>query len=1453
MSPVLRSALPTLLVLVGAALASAPAARPAASPPRDGLPERPNILLILSDDQSWSGLSVPMHPTERGASDDRQRTPRIAELAAAGMRFSEGYSPAPVCSPSRASIQTGKSPARLRWTKAARSMTADDGYRLIPPVSTRSLPQAEVTVGEVLKKAGYTTAHFGKWHLSGGGPGDHGYDAHDGDTSNGDAAPFVDPNPVDIFGMVERTEAFMEKAKADGRPFFAQLSFHALHYPQNARASSLERVKARGGWRSHKDLQRAALAEDLDEGVGRLMAALDRLELDDSTVVIYTSDNGAGGSRNGLLDGGKGGLGEGGIRVPFIVRAPGVKANSWCHEPVVGFDFLPTFADLAGKREGLPRDLEGTSFVPLLTDPGSRLSRPGPGLVFHFPHYQGSAGPQSTLRDGDLKVTLFHETGEVTLHDLGADPGEQRDLSGQRPEEAARLKLALQAHLKELGAEFGRPNPNHDPAVEPTNRKERKGAGEDARERRGRTGRGPGRRGDRGADRGEENDPGREGGRGGGKQRRQGGGAAAPSGPAPGSRAPSGWVGGGPVEAEVPAQARPFLAFDGLDVTWDEDFIHVRGNGLPEHRMMVGIRAWNQQVPLPQAFTGSNGFRIPRRPKLLESPAPTTLEGPIALAVNGIPIFDPTTQGGKHDAFEHGELDEFGGHAGRADDYHYHVAPLHLAETVGPDQPIAFGLDGVPIYGEREADGSAPGALDGAHGHRHADGSYHYHGTREKPYFMGGFAGEVDLDARPRTRGVRPFTRPLRGATITGFEGSLEDGYRLTYELRGAEHRIDYRVGEDGEVTFRFVNPDGSATEEVYGAAARGGGGREGGARRNAERDDADRKRPRGERRERADRPDRGERGSRRPEGGGSKGGASAEEDRQPWLLAHAAEIDADGDGQLTRDELMEELATACTAFDVNGDGVLTDDELDGRRVRSSVAGFLRGHRDELDVDGDGEATAGEVRRLFGGFFERQDRDGDGRIPVPTGAPAEGSAPRAAPPAPRPGAAEGAGPSKGLVVVLIDDMGWNDVGFMGNRELRTPHLDRLAAEGAVFDAAYASAPNCAPARACLLSGLWPGRHGVYTVVDGRNAPGQPYHPLLAATSEPELAPGFQTFAEELGGAGFATGFFGMWNLGKREAGPEGQGFDVAVVPKDLGFERNAYRDGSRLLPDELTGAALTFIEEHAGEPFVCYLALHSVHAPFDPDPELLASFEGKGGDPEFAATVAAVDRNMGRLRARLEGLGIDRRTTVLFTSDNGGERRRVAPLRGGKGELFEGGTRVPMVVWGSGVPAALRSDVPVSGVDVFPTLLDLAGLPPRGGLDGVSLAPILRGESVAQERALFWHFPCYTGQGTPASAMRRGRWKLVQSFDGEPAELFDLTRDPSERTDLAGDRPEVAEALLDELEAWQRSTGAALPGGPNPAFDPSASRGRGRGPDKGKEGSRERRGSGRGGQRRQDR
>jgi len=1359
-----------------------------ARPARTTIPARPNIILLLSDDQGWSGLSTPMHPELAGASSERIRTPNIATLGRDGLRFSQAYSAAPVCSPSRAGIQTGKNPAALHWTKAARSVSPEDGYRLIPPVSARMLPDEEVTVAEVLRRAGYTTAHFGKWHLGGGGPGQHGYDVHDGDTSNQDAAPHKDPNPVDIFGMVERTDAFMGKSMEDGRPFFAQLSFHALHYPQNARAATLEAVEERGGWRNEKDMQRAAIAEDLDDGVGRLLAAIESRGLSESTIVIYTSDNGqGGGGRRALLSGGKGGLGEGGIRVPFLVRGPGIPEGAWCHEPIVGFDFLPTFAELAGVTKGLPRDLEGTSFAQLLSNPDRSLAREPHGLVFHFPHYQGPAGPQSTIRVGDLKLVLSYETGEAGLYDLARDPGETRDLSAERPRETKELKARLEDHLEHLGADLPRPNPGFEEGSEPPSHKERKGGKESKeREREGREkrGRGEGRR----------------------RRDREAGQPA----PAPRDE-PS---------MEAPPEARPFLAFEDLDVTWDDDHVYVGSDGLPDHPMMVGIRTWNQQVPLPQSFRGDNVFRIPRKPKLLEEPRETVLTGPIAIAVNGVPIFDPTTQGGRHDAHGNGELDEFGGHAGRADDYHYHVAPFHLAEVVGEHSPIAFGLDGFPIFGKREPDGSPMKPLDAAHGHRHADGTYHYHGTDEKPYFMGAFAGEVDLDARPETRGWRPYTRPLRGARVTRFTGSRESGYQLEYTLRGKTHRIEYHLREDGGVEFSFVDPDGTARSESYPAS------RQRGERRGGRDADGDR-RGRGDRRE-------GRRRGRGNDAADSGGGGT--QPRQPWILAHAAELDADGDGVLTLEEVREEVEKAFDGFDANADGRLGDVELDGSvRVRSAVAGFLRGHRAELDADGDGGIERDEVLAVFERFHRRHDSDGDGAFSTASGKAGDRQAPAAA----EGGRSSAAAPpaSRGLVVVLLDDMGWNDVGFMGNDFVETPRLDRLADEGLVFDAAYASAPNCAPTRACLMSGQWPGRHGVYTVVDQRNAPGLPHHRLLAASSRPELAPEFVTFAEALGDAGYATGFFGMWNLGKRESGPEGQGFEMAVVPRDLNFDKNAYRDeNGRQLPDALTAEALQFIESHSEEPFLCYLALHSVHTPFEPDPEVLAKYEaraGRGDDPAFAATVETVDRNIGRLVDHLRKLGIEDSTTVIFTSDNGGEHRRTSPLRGGKGELYEGGLRVPFVAWGAGVRGGRRSVTPVSSLDVYPTLLELTGLEMRAELDGASLVPLLSDTGTLHRDGLFWHFPCYTGRGTPASAVRAGNWKLVRRYEGERAELYDLDADPSEALDLFAERPEIASRLEERLDDWLSKTQAELPGGRNPDFDPDARRPRG-GSDKGR-------------------
>ncbi|MBL8869581.1 MAG: sulfatase-like hydrolase/transferase, partial [Planctomycetaceae bacterium] len=254
--------------------------------------ERPNIVFMLADDQGWNGTSVAMHPTLSESKGKVFQTPNLEKLAAQGMRFSQGYSPAPVCSPTRISLQTGKSPAQLHWTKAAPPV---EGMKLIEPKLIKSISENEKTIAELLKSVGYTTAHYGKWHISGGGPGAHGYDEHDGDTGNENAFKFQDPNPVDIFGMATRAKSFMARSQQAGKPFFIQLSWNALHASENASKAALAKYGKTMAGQNEKAIAVAAITEDLDRGVGAVLDAIDTLGLSNNTYVIYMSDNGAGG------------------------------------------------------------------------------------------------------------------------------------------------------------------------------------------------------------------------------------------------------------------------------------------------------------------------------------------------------------------------------------------------------------------------------------------------------------------------------------------------------------------------------------------------------------------------------------------------------------------------------------------------------------------------------------------------------------------------------------------------------------------------------------------------------------------------------------------------------------------------------------------------------------------------------------------------------------------------------------------------------------------------------------------------------------------------------------------------------------------------------------------------------------------------------------------------------
>ena len=282
-----------------------------------------------------------------------------------------------------------------------------------------------------------------------------------------------------------------------------------------------------------------------------------------------------------------------------------------------------------------------------------------------------------------------------------------------------------------------------------------------------------------------------------------------------------------------PAQAAPFEAFaPKVNVRWDEKFLYVESNGLPSHNMMVGITAWQQQVPLPQNYTGDNAWRIPLEPvpaKEVISIKNRFLRGAIAIAVNGIPIFNPQNNRGEVSQ-EIGELDEWGGHCGRADDYHYHAAPLHLQKVAGKGQPIAFALDGYPIYGLTEPDGSQPAGLDGFNGHTTQALGYHYHGSTKYPYVNGGFHGEVverdgQVDPQPRANGVREALQALRGAKITGFESTGPNSYKLSYDVNGEKRAVLYSINADGTFPFEFQDGSEGTTKQVYTLRQRGGGG----------------------------------------------------------------------------------------------------------------------------------------------------------------------------------------------------------------------------------------------------------------------------------------------------------------------------------------------------------------------------------------------------------------------------------------------------------------------------------------------------------------------------------------------------------------------------------------------------------------------------------------------------
>jgi arylsulfatase A-like enzyme len=410
-----------------------------------------------------------------------------------------------------------------------------------------------------------------------------------------------------------------------------------------------------------------------------------------------------------------------------------------------------------------------------------------------------------------------------------------------------------------------------------------------------------------------------------------------------------------------------------------------------------------------------------------------------------------------------------------------------------------------------------------------------------------------------------------------------------------------------------------------------------------------------------------------------------------------------------------------------------------------------------------------------------------------------------------------------VVFILADDLGINDLACYGRGDHCTPHLDRLAMEGVRFTSAYCAQPICSPSRAAIQTGKHPARLHLTTHLPGR--PDCASQKLLHPVIRQELPLSEVTLAEHFREAGYATACIGKWHLGGKGFLPTDQGFDVYhagqanTIPSETEGGKGEY---------DLTSQAAKFIEANRDRPFFLYLAHNSPHIPYSARTNWVAGNAG-AFEPVYAALIETLDETVGRLMARLDALGLTTNTIVVFTSDNGGlhvpegghaKITHNTPFRAGKGFLYEGGLRIPLMVRWPGKVAAGRTVVePVVNTDWLPTLLELAGLPAPNDLDGVSFAGLLTNQSGWKPRRLFWHFPHYTNQGSrPAGAVRDGDWKLIEHYEDGRVELFNLARDLAEAQDLSAQEPQRVAQLREALAVWRQAVGAQT-NAPNPDFD----------------------------------
>ncbi|MFW6279377.1 MAG: sulfatase [Bacillota bacterium] len=456
-----------------------------------------------------------------------------------------------------------------------------------------------------------------------------------------------------------------------------------------------------------------------------------------------------------------------------------------------------------------------------------------------------------------------------------------------------------------------------------------------------------------------------------------------------------------------------------------------------------------------------------------------------------------------------------------------------------------------------------------------------------------------------------------------------------------------------------------------------------------------------------------------------------------------------------------------------------------------------------------------------------------------------------------------------IVFILLDDMGWKDIGCYGSEFYETPNIDRLAQEGMRFTDGYAACPVCSPTRASIMSGKYPATVGVTDWI-GAHTRGK----LIDAPYIDHLPAEEKSLAQALSEGGYNTWHIGKWHLGEEPYFPENHGFDVNIAGCEMG---NPGRDGyfspynvenlsdgpeGEYLTDRLTTEAIDLIKNNDDHPFYLNLCYYAVHTPIMGKKEYVNKYKTKAkslgldniktfelgdnfpcehkknrrikrrlvqSDPEYAAMVQSVDENVGRLMETLEEIGEAENTVIVFTSDNGGLATAEGsptcnlPLNEGKGWMYEGGTREPMIIKWPGMiePDSICSE-PVTSPDFYPTLLEMAGLDliPEQHQDGVSLVPLLTGENKSLDReAIYWHYPHYGNQGgTPGSSIRMGDYKLIEFFEDGRVELYNLRQDVGEKNNIAEQKPEIAAEMKQKLIRWRKSVEAKIPQ-PNPDWE----------------------------------